>query len=120
MRRGPPHLLLRAIVAPVTAVSTVVLFATGVALLVADKTQGTIVGLHKASFVVWCGALTVHVLTRLRRLTSILLSSSPGRGLRVAVVATTLVAGALLAATTLPAADRLQDQATALVAVDVR
>jgi hypothetical protein len=28
VRRGPPHLLLRAIVAPVTAVSTVVLFAT--------------------------------------------------------------------------------------------
>src|SRR6476469_7450808 len=62
VRRGPPHILLRTIVAPVIVLSTVVLFATGVALLVVGQTEGTIVGLHKASFIVWLGATGVHVL----------------------------------------------------------
>ena len=53
VRRGPPHVALRALVAPAIVVSTVMLLATGVALLVLDQTHGTMVGLHKASFVVW-------------------------------------------------------------------
>ena len=56
------------VVAPVAVVSTIVLFATGVALLVLDRTSGTVVGLHKASFVVWFGAVGVHVLVRVARL----------------------------------------------------
>src|SRR5207244_11645731 len=62
VRRGPPHVALRVLVAPVIVLSTLVLFATGVALLVLDQTHGTIVGLHKASFIVWVGATGVHVL----------------------------------------------------------
>src|SRR5258707_9332388 len=57
VRRGPPHVVLRALVAPVVVASTIVLFATGVALLALDRTHGPIVGLHKASFIVWLGAL---------------------------------------------------------------
>ena len=40
IRRGPPPLLLRGLVAPVLIVSTIVLFATGVALLVSIRPKG--------------------------------------------------------------------------------
>lgn len=120
VRRGPPHVVLRAIVAPVTVVSTVVLFATGIALLGVDETRGTLVGLHKASFAVWVGAMAIHVLTRLRRLAWVVLRGAPGRALRVALVAATGAAGMLLAMVTLPAADHLQDRVSAFVALDDR
>jgi hypothetical protein len=55
VRRGPPHVVLRMLVARVIVLSTVVLFATGVVLLAVGQTSGTIVGLHKASFIV-CSA----------------------------------------------------------------
>jgi hypothetical protein len=70
VRRGPPHLVLRAFVAPLIVVSTVLLLATGVALLVLDQTKGTLVGLHKASFLVWLGAAALHVLPRIVNLPS--------------------------------------------------
>jgi hypothetical protein len=65
VRRGPPHVALRLFVAPVIVVSTVLLLATGVVLLARDQTQGAIVRLHKASFIVWLGAASLHVLTRI-------------------------------------------------------
>src|SRR5436305_4908066 len=68
VRRGPPHVVLRVLVAPVLILSTVVLFGTGVALLAVDETHGTLVGLHKASFIVWLGAAALHVLAHLVRL----------------------------------------------------
>src|SRR2546423_14692644 len=49
VRRGPPHVMLRVVVAPLVVLSTLVLFATGVALVILDQTHGTVVGLHKAS-----------------------------------------------------------------------
>ena len=52
MRRGPPALPLRVVVAPVAVASTIVLFGTGAYLLAVDETQGTAVGLHKASLIV--------------------------------------------------------------------
>ena len=45
VRLGPPPLLLRTLVAPVLVLSTLVLFATGVALLVLGQTEGAVVGL---------------------------------------------------------------------------
>jgi hypothetical protein len=118
VRRGPPHLALRALVAPAIVVSTVVLLATGVALLVLDQTHGTMVGLHKASFVVWLGALSLHVLTRVHRLVPILRRRLAGTALRLGLVGATLGAGLLLATLTLPAADHLQDNLSASVGVD--
>jgi hypothetical protein len=44
----------------------------------------------------------------------------PGLGVRLGVVAATLVAGAVVAVGTLPGADHLQDQVTAQVGLDVR
>jgi hypothetical protein len=120
VRRGPPHVVLRVLVAPVMVLSTLVLFATGVALLVLDQTHGTVVGLHKASFVVWVGATGVHVLTRALKLPHLLRARIPGTALRVGLAGGAVVAGALLATVTLPQADRLQDRATAHIGLDGR
>ena len=120
VRRGPPHALLRLLVAPVIVASTVALFATGVALLVLDRTQGSVAALHKASFIVWFGATGVHVLTRVAKLPAVLRSRFPGLALRIAVVGASVAAGAAIATVTLPAADQLQDSVSGYVGVDVR
>jgi len=120
VRRGPPHVFLRALVAPVVVVSTAVLFATGVALLALDQTQGTLVGLHKASFVVWLPATAIHVLAHVAKFPGTLAQRLPRLGLRVALVGATVLAGATVAVATLPAADHLQDAVTGSVAVDGR
>jgi hypothetical protein len=78
VRRGPPHLALRAVVGPVIVVSTLVLFGTGVALLVLGQTHGTVVGLHKASFLVWVGATGLHVLAHVSKLPRPCGRGSPG------------------------------------------
>jgi hypothetical protein len=118
VRRGPPHPLLRVVVAPVAVVSTIVLFATGVALLALDRTGGIVAGLHKASFVVWFGALGVHVLARLVRLRGAVALRIPGFGLRLGLAAATLAAGFAVATLTLPSADQLQDRMSAQVGFD--
>jgi hypothetical protein len=118
VRRGPPHVALRVLVAPVVVASTASLFATGVALLVLDRTRGPIVGLHQASFIVWLGAMSLHVLTRIHTLPRILRRRVQGTVLRLALIGGSLAAGVVLATLTLPAADRLQDSLTARVGVD--
>ena len=120
VRRGPPHLVLRMLVAPVVVVSTVFLFGTGVALLAVDQTQGTLVGLHKASFVVWLGATAIHVLAHLAELPRAARLRAPGLATRVLLVSASVACGAVVAVGTLPAADRLQDHATHFVGFDDR
>jgi len=118
VRRGPPHPFLRMVVAPVAVASTIVLFATGVTLLALDRTDGTVVGLHKASFLVWLGAVGVHVLLRVARLPAALRLRRPGVAVRLGLTAATLAAGFAVATLTLPAADHLQDRVSAHVGVD--
>ena len=118
VRRGPPHVAVRVLIAPVLMVSTTLLFGTGVALLALDRTQGTIVGLHKASFVVWLGAMSLHVLMRVFRLMPALRRLSAGTAIRVGLVGASIAAGFMLATLTLPAADRLQDTMSGSVGID--
>jgi hypothetical protein len=118
VRRGPPHPLMRLVVAPVAVSSTIVLLATGIALLALDRTQGPIVGLHKASFVVWLGSMGIHVVAHLLRLPDALRLRRPGLALRVGLAASALVAGVAVATLTLPAADRLQDVVSAHAGID--
>jgi hypothetical protein len=118
VRRGPPHVVLRTVVAPVIVVSTIALLTTGVALLVLDRTNGTIVTLHKASFIAWVGATSLHVLGHLLELPYALRRRVPGLTARLAVVGSALALGLTVATLTLPAADRLQDSATAHVGLD--
>jgi hypothetical protein len=116
--RGPPHLVLRAFVGPIVILSTLVLLGTGVALLVLDQTHGTIVGLHKASFIVWLGATGLHVLAHALKVPGLLRARIPGVGLRIGLVGGTVLAGVLLATVTLPLADHLQDRATSHIGLD--
>jgi hypothetical protein len=59
--------------------STLTLFGTGV-LLVASPHRGAILGLHKASFVVWFGACGIHVLAyALRTLRHLFAGRLPAR-----------------------------------------
>src|SRR5947208_401433 len=94
--RGPPHVALRVLVAPVLLLTTVIVFATGVALLALGQTHGTLVGLHKASFVVWLGAAALHVLAHLLPLPRLWRLRPPGLALRAALVAASVIAGAAL------------------------
>ena len=120
VERGPPNVVLRTVVAPLIVLSTLVLFATGTALLVFSQTEGTLVGLHKASFIVWVGATSVHVLAHARRLPGLLWVDGPGRGVRLALVASAVVTGLAIATVAFPTADKLQDRVSAHVGLDVR
>jgi hypothetical protein len=95
LRRGPPQLPLR-LLAPLLVGSTVAVFATGIALLVVGPGGGILVGLHKASFIVWIAVTAVHVLAHLRRLVpagrvagartrGLLLGAALGAGVALAV-----------------------------------
>src|SRR5437667_6548739 len=86
VRRGPPHMAVRVLVAPVIVVSTVVLLASGVALLALDQTRGALVGLHQASFVVWLGAMSLHVLMRVFRMLPSLRRQLAGTAFRLGLV----------------------------------
>jgi hypothetical protein len=110
VRRGPPLLGLR-LLAPLVVASTLAVFATGVALLVIGPGGGIVVGLHKASFVVWLGATGIHVLAHLRRIPGLVTAdwqrkpvppekSVPGTAWRRFVLAGSIVAGLVLALAT--------------------
>jgi len=116
--RGPPAFPLRAVVAPVVVASTLALFGTGIYLLAVHEVQGTAVGLHKASFVVWFVATSVHVLARLPRLTRALRERYPGLAYRLGLVTVTLVAATVVGMGTLPGAEHLQDRMSARVGID--
>jgi hypothetical protein len=95
VRKGPPLLPLR-LLAPLVVVSTLAVFATGVALIVRGPGGGLLLGLHKASFVVWLAATGVHVVAYVRRVPRLALAArSPWF-----LVAGAMVAGAVLAAAT--------------------
>jgi hypothetical protein len=107
--KGPPHPLLR-LMGPVYVAATVVLFATGVGLIVVGPGRGLMLNLHKASFVLWLPLTGVHVLAHLRgaagtasrelRRGARALSGSSLR--RYALVAA-LVAGLVVGLATIPA-----------------
>jgi hypothetical protein len=62
-RKGPPPALLR-VLAPLVVLSTLAVIASGIALLLVSSgnLRSQLLTLHKASFVVWFAAMTVHVL----------------------------------------------------------
>jgi len=110
VRRGPPVLPLR-LLAPLVVASTIGVFATGVALLVVGPAGGIVRGLHKASFAVWLVTTGIHVLAHLRRIPGLALAdwrdrpvpparAVPGSFRRQLLLALALVAGAVLAIST--------------------
>jgi hypothetical protein len=110
VRKGPPILLMRMVVAPGLVVATFGIFATGVALLIVGPGEGMVLGLHKASFVVWGIAFAIHVLVYALRVPRLVAADwgrgtrSTGAALRVGVIAVSLVLGLTIAIAALPAA----------------
>ncbi len=111
-RVGPPLPLLR-LVAPVVVLSTVVVFASGVALLLlGPSSRGQLLLIHKASFFVWVAVTAVHVLGHLpglpehlraaRGTRAAVTGSDPGSGGRTIALTGALVGGLLLALILLP------------------
>jgi len=105
--KGAPLLPLR-MLAPLVVASTAVLFSTGVGLLIFGPGRGFLLGLHRASFVVWLVATGIHVLAHLRRVPRLVLAdwrpAGPaglsGSFARRTLVAAALVAGVVLALVT--------------------
>ncbi len=82
-RKGPPPPYLR-LLGPLVVLSTTVVFASGVALLLlGPSSRSTLLLVHKASFFVWLALTAVHVLGHLPEVTRAL---NGGRELRVAVL----------------------------------
>jgi hypothetical protein len=79
-RAGPPRPLLR-LLAPLLVASTLGVFATGVALAFAGRGHASLlITVHKASFVVWFGCTTLHVLAYLNRAVRHVVADLAGRG----------------------------------------
>ncbi len=110
--KGPPPLPLR-LMAPVLVAATTGVFASGVALLAVGHRSGTLLFLHKASFVVWAMVFGIHFLAYLPRVLRSLRDdwgaarrrSAGGAGLRGMLVASAVGGGVALALALLPAID---------------
>jgi hypothetical protein len=105
-RKGPPPLVLR-VLGPVVVVLTVAVLASGVALMYVPRSlRQDLLFLHKASFVLWFGAMAVHVVGHLldtARLAPADWTLRRGRrvagaGVRRWAVVASLLAGVLLGA----------------------
>jgi hypothetical protein len=98
--RGPPSWLLR-LAGPIVALSTIAVLATGIADAFAVPSRQLAGGVHKISFVVWFGAMTIHVLGHLRETPTLVLAGWRGRPadrlVRIAAVVSTLAVGLALA-----------------------
>jgi len=108
VRRGPPAVIPR-LLGPVVAGLTMALFGTGVGLLFVPPGQSTLLFLHKASFVLWFAAMTVHVLIHLADLPQLGLADWRKAAHRVTGVArrrelllATLLVGTVLGLAALP------------------
>jgi hypothetical protein len=64
--KGPPLLPLR-MLAPVLVLTTVLVFASGVALLVVGHRPSLLFNIHKVSFIIWGAVFGVHFLAYLPR-----------------------------------------------------
>jgi membrane protein required for beta-lactamase induction len=111
-RKGPPELAMR-LLAPLLVLSTVVVFASGVALMfIGPSSRPTLYPIHKISFFVWLAAFALHVLGHLFDLQRVLAPSASripgldearaGRDGRTLALGGVLVAGVVLAIVSIP------------------
>ena len=103
---GAPQIVLR-LLGPIVVLSTAGLFATGVALGALGPGTAFLLPLHKASFAVWVGAMSLHVLGHIRKVPVLATSDFRGRPVggarvRTLLLAAAIVAGAIVAVATLP------------------
>jgi hypothetical protein len=115
-RKGPPATPMR-LLAPLVVLSTVVVFGSGVALLLAGpSSRSTLFPIHKLSFFAWLAFMGLHVLGHLTDLPAPLRADyggagegfaelsgrQPGRDGRVLALVGMLVAGLVLAVLVIP------------------
>jgi hypothetical protein len=113
VQKGPPHPALR-VLGPLVVLSSLAVLGTGIGLIYAGPMhRQPLLGLHKASFIVWFVVMTVHVLghaldagsTTWRELRDARHSpAGRGRRWRTLAVALSLIAGVGLATAILPSA----------------
>ena len=110
VRAGPPRMLMR-LLAPLLVASTLALFGTGVAMIVVGHRGGELRTLHTFSFVAWGVLVGVHVLAYLTRVLRDgtmdwrrnAVDVVAGVRSRRAILVGALLAGVVLASSTLPA-----------------
>jgi len=113
VRKGPPNIALR-VLAPGVVFTTLALFGTGVALLVAGPPSNTLIFAHKLSFIAWVALMTLHVLGHLLEVPALALpdwrragpreAQLAGAGARTMTLGLAVLAGAFLALLTYSAA----------------
>jgi hypothetical protein len=110
--KGPPPAPLR-LIAPIVVLSTLTVFASGVALLfVGPSSRGTLLPIHKISFFVWVAFMAIHVLTHLPTVARALRADyvepsvggrqAPGRNGRALSLIGALVGGVVIAILVIP------------------
>jgi hypothetical protein len=111
-QEGPPPVLLRAM-GPVVVLSTLVVFASGVVLLLeGPSSRDSLLPIHKVTFFVWLALMALHVLLHLPSIlpalradygrTAALSSDTTGRTGRTLALAGALVGGLVLAVLLIP------------------
>jgi hypothetical protein len=127
-RKGPPAPLLR-LLGPFVLLLTACVFGSGIIAAVAGPGNGPWMQIHKASFILWFCAMTIHVLAYVPRLPRLLAAeargvTSPdggagrharramevlgGRGTRLTLLIASLVAGLVIALLTVHLAGNWQ------------
>jgi hypothetical protein len=110
--KGPPPAILRGL-APLVVLSTVIVFASGVALLFTGPSdRGTLQPIHKISFIAWIALTGLHVLGHLPEIPNVLRREyaragierlpTPGREGRALALTGALVGGLVLALLLIP------------------
>jgi hypothetical protein len=105
VRKGPPSPVLR-VLGPLVIVTSVAVLGTGIILGIVGPGNGQWMFLHKASFILWFGVMTIHVLNYVPRLPRILWSrpadggtvGTPGGSVRWLALLTSLAVGIVVAA----------------------
>ena len=107
IRKGPPAPLMR-LLGPFVILTSLAVLGSGVALAFSGPRNGPWLFAHKASFVLWFGCMSVHVLTYVWRLPRTLLGTPgeaqmtiPGGRIRWLLVAASLASGLLIALLTI-------------------
>jgi hypothetical protein len=109
VRRGPPAPFMR-LLGPLVMATSLAVLGTGVVLAVIGPGRGPWLFLHKATFVLWFGAMSIHVLAYAPRLPRLLTGGQApgraatvlgGRGARWLLLAGALAGGLVIAAATL-------------------
>ena len=104
--KGPPVIWLRAL-APVLVATTVIVLASGIALLAVGHRSGLLLQVHKASFVVWGATFAIHFLAHLPgTLRTLQRRAVPGSAARAGLVLASVGGGVALAVALLSAINR--------------